>query len=156
MCLPTCMFAPIQPAPVRLERFKQIMTQLSVPAQLKKLATDVRFLKQQTGLINSAVGHLQQACNEQACRQLLAKAPEMLRQLVLITTAVLQQLARQRDSDLQVSQAAAMLVDSLAWLLQSLSTRRADPHSPAAPVNAANLRMMHDTGVLHLHVWWDF
>lgn len=66
MCMP--MLATVQPPPISLDWLKEIMAQLSVPAQLKKLATDVRFSKQQAGLIHSATGHLQQACSEQqAC-----------------------------------------------------------------------------------------
>jgi hypothetical protein len=142
------MVATVQPAPVSLDRWKQIVAQLSVPAQLKKLATDVRFLKQQTGLIHSATGHLQQACStEQGCKQLLAKAPQMLRQLVTVTTAVLQQLAKQRDSEVKVSQAAAMLIDSLAWLLQWVRARPdTSIFTPSAPADVANLHMLQDTG----------
>jgi hypothetical protein len=67
---------------VSLDRMKQIMNILSAPEQLQKLATDIRFLKQQTGLIHSIHGHLQQACsNEPTCRPLLAEVPQFLRQL---------------------------------------------------------------------------
>jgi hypothetical protein len=80
------------------QRLKQIVSHLSAPDQLRKLATDLRFLKQQTGLLHSIYGHVQRACsNEQASRQLLAAVPQLLRQLVAVTTAVLQQLAVQLD-----------------------------------------------------------
>jgi hypothetical protein len=121
--------------------------QLSAPGQQRKLAADVVYLKQQAALINSAAVHIQQACHEeQACRQLLAQAPQMLRQLVVITTAVLQQLAVQRDSEVEVSRTAGLLVVSLTQLLPAVRGRPADIHTPAAPADTANLRMMQDTG----------
>ena len=131
---------------VSLGRFKQIMIKLSDPESLRKLATDVSFLKQQTGLIHSIAGHLHQACsNEQACKQLI-KAPQLLRQLVVITTAVLQQLAAQRDRELEASRAAGMLAASMAELLPVAKGWPAKLYDPLAPADTTTLRMMHDTG----------
>jgi hypothetical protein len=141
------MLAADTPIPMSFEHLKHTMDELSTSGQQRKLATDVFFLKQQAVLINSAAVHIQQACHdEQACRQLLAQAPQMLRQLVVITTAVLQQLAVQRDSEVEVSRAAGLLAASLNELLPVIRGRPADIHTPAAPAESANLRMMHDTG----------
>jgi hypothetical protein len=141
------MLASNHPGPISLDHLKQIMAQLSVPAQLKKLAADVRFFRHQAKLITSAVGHMQQEfLQEQSCRQLLTKAPQLLRQLAVVTTAVLQQLAAQRDSEVQVSRAAGLLCNSLAKLLQ---LTRACPDFPApgcAPDDTASLRMVQETG----------
>jgi hypothetical protein len=134
---------------VSLGRFKQILNNLSAPKALSQLATDVSFLKQQTGLIHSIAGHVHQACsNEQACKQLLIKVPQLLRQLVVITTAVLQQLTAQRDRELEVSRAAAMLAASVAELLPVAKGWPAKRYDPSAPADTATLHMMHNTGGL--------
>lgn len=81
-------------------------------------------------------------------QQLLAKAPQLLRQLVAITAAALQQLAAQRASEVKVSQSAAMLIDSLAWLLQWIRARPdTSMYTPSAPADTDNLRLLHYTGV---------
>jgi hypothetical protein len=141
------MLATDQPTPISLERLKQILAHLSATEQQRKLATDICFFKQQAELINSAAGHLKQACSDQESgRQLLAQAPQMLRQLVVITTAVLQQLAAQRGSELEVSRAAGVLADVLGKLLDLARNRPADIYAPTPPADTATLRMMHHTG----------
>jgi hypothetical protein len=118
-----------QPTPISLERMQQILAQLSATEQQRKLATDICFFKQQAELIDSAAGHLKQACSDQqSVRQLLAQAPQMLRQLVIITTAVLhlQHLAAQRGSEVEVSRAAGVLAEVLGKLLDLARNRPAD------------------------------
>lgn len=136
--------------PISLERMKQIMDQLSAPGQLEKVASDITFLKQQIWLVHSMYGYLQQASsNQQACRQLLAEVPQLLRQLAAITTAVLQQLARQQDREVQVSRAAGLLADALAKLLTVIrggNTIEGQPYDPSAPADTATIRVMQETG----------
>jgi hypothetical protein len=143
-CLPMLATAAEEVSP---QRVKQIVSHLSAPDQLRKLATDLRFLKQQSGLLHSMYGHLRQACsNEQACRQLLSKVPQLLRQLVAITTAVLQQLAVQRDREVQVSRAAVCLAAALAELLPVAKGWQFKQYDPMAPADTATLRMVHSAG----------
>jgi hypothetical protein len=136
--------------PISLERMKQIMDQLSAPGQLENVSSDINFLKQRAGLVHSMYGYLQQACsNQQACKQLLSEVPQLLRQLAVITTAVLQQLAKLLDREVQVSRAAGLVADALAKLLPVMRgshTIEGQPYDPSAPADTATIRVMQETG----------
>lgn len=134
---------------VSFEGMKQILSELSAPQQLHRLATDASFLRQQAGNIHSAVTHLQNICfnRPQECRQLLEKEPQLLKQLLTLTTAALQQLAAQGDNEVEVSRTAAVLADTLAWMLGMVRDRPSeDPVAPSSPADAAKLQMMKAAG----------
>lgn len=91
--------------------------------------------------------HLNECCIDQtACKQLLRMEPQLLPQLVALTAAALQQLAVQRDKEIEASRTAAILASTLGVLLFSV---RVSPHpsSTPYPAEASNLTtMLHDTG----------
>lgn len=135
----------IQPTPISSERMKQVFSHLSARSQ--RLATDLPFFKQNAGALINACAHLARlGGNQQTCRQLLEKEPQLLRQLVALTTAALQQLAAHLDREIEVCRATAILADKLGWLLSAARVRPLDVHTPSAPADAANLRLIRDAG----------
>lgn len=133
---------------ISLQRMKQILAQLS--SQQQRLATDAAFLRQQSGGIHSVVGHLRDhyMSHQAKSKQLLQRDPQLLKQLAQITTAALQQLATQRDTEIEVSRAVAMLGDVLSWLLIATKVKSSQPIAPSSPADTANLCMLRDTGLL--------
>jgi len=131
---------------ISLQRMKQILAQLS--SQQQRLATDAAFLRQQSGGIHSVVGHLRDhyMSHQAKSKQLLQRDPQLLKQLAQITTAALQQLATQRDTEIEVSRAVAMLGDVLSWLLIATKVKSSQPIAPSSPADTANLCMLRDTG----------
>lgn len=131
------------------QRMKQIMSALSAPDQRQRLATDASFVRQQAAHVHDVTAHLRTLYfgKPQECRRLLEKEPQLLKQLVALATAALQQLAAQRDSEVEVSKTAALLADTLGWMLAMVRGRPSgDPVAPSTPADAAKLQMMKAAG----------
>lgn len=88
--------------------------------------------------------HLQYLSRD-AWKQLLQTEPQLLPQLVAITTAALQQLVVHLDMVLDISRTAAMLAKALGLMLLAVRVRPSDGQTPC-PADTATLTMLHDKG----------
>lgn len=131
---------------VRFERMKQILAQLS--AQQERLGSDLAFFTAHATDIQSALDHLADIGfnRQQKCQQLLQQEPQLLRQLVLITTGALRQLAAQLDAEVEVCRTAARLADTLSWMVPMCKGRSDVASAASTPADAANLRMICSAG----------
>jgi hypothetical protein len=136
------MLASVKPAPISSQQFKRLMAQLS--GQQDRLATDLSYFKQQTGVMLQAAVHLY-SLHRQACKQLLKQEPQLLSQLVALNTAAMQQLAAQLDKDMDVSRAAAVLANTLGVTMMIARVRDPTSQMPC-PEDTANLTLLHDKG----------
>lgn len=140
MTLP--MLGSIQLAPISSHQMKRIMAQLS--GQQERLATDLPYFKQQTGVMLQAAVHL--CSDRKVCKQLLRKEPQLLPQLVALNTAAMQQLAVQLDKDMDVSRAAAVLANTLGVTLSTVRARDPNNSQTPCPADTANLTMLQEQG----------
>lgn len=131
---------------ISLQRMKQILAQLS--AQQQRLGTDLAYFTANATNIQSMLDRLAIICfnRQQECKQLLQREPQLLQQLVQVTAAVLQQLAAQQSTHVEVCRAAARLCDTLAWMVPMTKGRGDNPADASTPADTANLRMIRDTG----------
>lgn len=135
---------------ISLQRTKQILAQLS--SQQQRLATNTAFFRQHSSDIHSVAGHLRDhyMAHPVKCKKLLQREPQLLKQLAQVLAAALQQLADQRDTEIEVSRAVASLGDVLSWLLTATKVKSSQPIAPSSPADTANLRILRDTGVCML------
>lgn len=134
--------------PVTFERMKQILSELSQPAAVQRLSTDLGFLKQQAGAITSALSHISGIgyMKQQACKQLFKHEPQLLSQIAVLLVAVLQQLKAQVDREAEVSRTVASLAAALGWIVPMIRVRHPHALAPPTPMDTSILHTMVETG----------
>lgn len=137
------------PGRVTTQRALQILQRLA--RQQQRLSSDAAFFQQQTLDLRKAMFHFTDFLNQpQRIRQLLQQTPLLLEHLATVGAAVLDQLTAQLVDgavlEIEICQTATLMFDRLSWILPSAQVRPVTNEDPSTPADAANLRVMAETG----------
>lgn len=116
-------------------------------ANQDRLATDADYFQRQRPRLEGALSELrlQWLMKPGKHKQLLSQKG-LLKSLAQITTAGLQQLESQLDSNKDVCQLVTWLADTLGWLCKLVRERQQAPVALSTPTDTANLLAMRDAG----------